>query len=229
KYLLEIAKLGGFFGSVSLSSTKLGERLGTSQQTASRRLQFLEEKGFITRTPDGKKSFYIAITDKGRSILKNLYDDLNVFFAGNVRELRFKGEVLSGIGEGKYYMMKYEDFFYRNLAIKPFPGTLNVKIINQSDMLVRKRIESQGGILLKGFSDETRSFGDVWAFPIKITKSSIPDLEVKGFFLKISRTHYEDHIVEIISEHNLRKKFSLSDGDIITIVHESEEVKDNGK
>lgn len=39
------------------------------------------------------------------------------------------GEVVSGLGEGAYYVRQYEPLIEEYLGFKPFPGTLNVKIL----------------------------------------------------------------------------------------------------
>jgi len=63
---------------IRVKSTEFCKTLGTSQQTASRRLQNLEKKGWIIR----KKMFnaqQIEITDKGYQIIFKIYEKLRIF------------------------------------------------------------------------------------------------------------------------------------------------------
>ncbi|MHA1372157.1 MAG: DUF120 domain-containing protein, partial [Promethearchaeota archaeon] len=121
--------------------------------------------------------------------------------------------------EGRYYIEKYKTFFFKNLGILPYPGTLNIKLLGERDILLRRRIEMLGGTLLKGFTDEERSFGDVWAFQVKIGLPNPKTETYNAFLLKIERTHYNDNILEIVSENNLRKSLNLEDDDLIRIVY----------
>ncbi|MBD3187905.1 DUF120 domain-containing protein [Candidatus Bathyarchaeota archaeon] len=220
-YLLEIAKVGGLFERVSISTTQIGERLGVSQQTASRRMKHLEKEDLITRDFDSSRTQVISLTEKGIAMLKKVHEELNVFFEKSPVSLCLKGRVLGGIGEGRYYVSKYKKFFEMNLNITPYPGTLNVRLLDETDILNRKKIELQGGILMKGFTDETRSFGDVWAYRVDISNNDGNGDEVEGYILKIKRTHYTSNIIEIISRWNLREKLHLQDGSFIKICYDS--------
>ncbi|NMC07001.1 MAG: DUF120 domain-containing protein [Candidatus Lokiarchaeota archaeon] len=221
RYLLEIAKAGGLAGRVPLSTTRVGELVGTSQQTASRRLAHLEELGFIKRFDvNGAKVQEILLTDKGIIELKEIYYQLDLIFSKQ-SDLSLRGKVTSGIKEGRYYVGKYSDFFRNNLAITPFPGTLNVKLLNERDVLLRSQIEVKGGILMRGFTEQERSFGDVFAYRVTISRESDGDTGpfLLAYFLKIERTHYDKSIIELISEHELRKELALKDDDLVRITY----------
>ncbi|HNS83271.1 MAG TPA: riboflavin kinase, partial [Methanolinea sp.] len=72
--LKAIALLGGCRGSVRVSSQSLGTTLGTSPQTASRRLQSLERQRLVSRTiaPDGQD---IMVTPLGEGELRREYQE----------------------------------------------------------------------------------------------------------------------------------------------------------
>lgn len=144
KYLVEIAKAGGLAGKIPLTTTNLGELVGASQQTASRKLAYLADNGFIHRVDvNGNKVQEISLTEKGIIELRKLHDELALIFS-KPREIVMRGKVTSGIGEGKYYVGKYLDFFKKNLAIEPFKGTLNIKLLDERDVLLRGQVEIQG-------------------------------------------------------------------------------------
>ncbi|MHA1683706.1 MAG: DUF120 domain-containing protein [Promethearchaeota archaeon] len=214
-YLLEIAKAGGMYNSVSISTAGIGKKLNVSQQTASRRLSHLAEHGYIKRETGTNKIQAISLAPKGIKLLRKIFDELYIFFSEFPVNITLKGRVLEGIGEGKYYVSKYSSFFKENLGEEPFPGTLNVQLLDEEDAINRKKIEIQGGILMRGFSDETRSFGDVSAYPINISSENRQNFSIPAHFLKIKRTHYSDNILEIISSENLRESLSLKNGTIV--------------
>ena len=70
--LKAVALEGGLAGDVKVSCASLGERLDASSQTASRRLQRLEEAGVIERevVNDGQ---WVAVTDAGEARLRGEY------------------------------------------------------------------------------------------------------------------------------------------------------------
>ena len=219
KYLIEIAKAGGLVANVSLTTTKIGELVGASQQTASRRLLELEQQGFIHRTDiEGDKGQRISLTEMGIIELRKLYGELVALFAGPC-EVVMRGKVISGIGEGKYYVGKYLNFFKKNLSIEPFKGTLNVKLLDEHDVFLRSQIEVQGGILMRGFTEEERSFGDVFAYRVNVIKDNGMGNSISAYFLKIERTHYDKTVLELISYTELRSELQLNDGDTVRIVY----------
>lgn len=206
--LYQIFKMGGHKGGVFVKTNELGRIMGTSQQTASRRLLELLKKGYIERelTIKGQN---IVITKKGLEALKEVYEVLRMGFEEHERAYYLKGIVFTGFGEGAYYVTRsgYSKQFEEKLGFKPYPGTLNLRLKSPEDMKIRKELELLPGILIKGFVNEGRSYGDVKCFKAKIFD------EVNGALLIINRTHYGSDVIEIISKENLREKFKLKDGD----------------
>ena len=98
--LKKIGLMGGINSSVAISSLKFADELGTSPQTASRRLISLENEGLITRTirTDGQ---YIMITKSGENLLRKEYADYKSIFEGETGLFRFEGKCISGLGEGR--------------------------------------------------------------------------------------------------------------------------------
>lgn len=228
-YLLELARAGAIAGRVSMTTTELGNRAGVSQQTASRRLRHMEVAGLVARAgAGGERGQDISLTEAGVAELRRIHAELNTVFSCLPREIVLHGKVSSGIGEGRYYVEKYHEFFERNLDMHPFPGTLNVRLLGDKDVMLRKQIEMQGGVLLRGFSDETRSFGDVFAFHVSLARGEPDSIEVPACFLKIARTHYDESVIEIISSHELRAVLKLADDDFVRIVYMPDNDKNHG-
>jgi riboflavin kinase len=205
-----IALRGGCKGPVFVSSQMIGEMLAISQQTASRRLKGLEARGLITRTiaADGQ---HVTVTSNGEEELRKEYQDFCRIFSECNKGYILSGTVVSGIGEGKYYMSlePYKQQFKTHLGFEPYPGTLNIRL-PASGLPVRKKIDSLGWIRIKGFSTDGRTFGDAKCLPCRI--DDIPcGIVVPG------RTHYPEDIIEVIAPVALRRKLGVEDTDTVTV------------
>jgi riboflavin kinase len=207
--LKAIAVLGGHRGPVWVSSQSLGKTLGISPQTSSRRLKSLEEGLFITRTmrPDGQ---FVTVTQKGERELRTEYADYARIFEDHGR-YTLQGLVISGLGEGRYYMSlpEYCSQFVRLLGYPPFPGTLNLQLTPASAQ-VKKKLEGLQWIGIQGFSSDNRTFGAVRALPCRIQ-------EVPCAIVVPGRSHYPEDVIEVIAPVGLRERFALSDRDQVTI------------
>ena len=208
--LKAIALQGGCKGPVFVSSQTIGDLLAISQQTASRRLKGLESHGFITRTiaADGQ---HVTVTRTGEAELQNEYQEYCRIFSECNKGYVLSGTVVSGIGEGKYYMSRepYKQQFNAYLGFEPYPGTLNIRLPSTS-LSVRKKIDSLEWIRIKGFSTDGRTFGDAKCLPCRI--GNIPcGIVVPG------RTHYPEDIIEVIAPVALRRKLGVGDTDTVTV------------
>jgi len=204
--LKRLALLGASGGQISLSSSMLAEALGTSIQTAARRLASLEEEGYIDRivTSSGQK---VKITDGGMLRLKQEYMDYQKIFFGGEFISKIKGKVASGLGEGQYYIALegYSSQFRQKLGFEPFPGTLNL-------LLTEPFAQGESNwARIEGFKDQSRTYGGCQCFPGKI--GGIPCAVVRP-----ERTSYPPRLVEIIAPANLRKTLGLKDGDEVEVV-----------
>jgi riboflavin kinase len=184
--------------------------LAISQQTASRRLKGLESRGLITRTiaADGQ---HVTVTSQGEEELRREYQEFCRIFSDDNKGYILSGALISGIGEGKYYMSlePYKQQFKTHLGFEPYPGTLNIRL-PASSLPVRKKIDSLGWIRIKGFSTDGRTFGDAKCLPCRI--GDVPcGIVVPG------RTHYPEDIIEVIAPIALRRKLGVEDTDTVTV------------
>ncbi|HUB92435.1 MAG TPA: DUF120 domain-containing protein [Candidatus Saccharimonadales bacterium] len=126
------------------------------------------------------------------------------------RTIEITGTVSSGLARGKYFMSKraYMDQMKAKLSFTPYPGTLNISVPEGETHKVRL-LKQTGGILIKGFKEGERTFGDVTAFKARLMGTSCAVI-----LPKLSK--YSDRI-EVISGERLRGKLKLSDGDKVTI------------
>ena len=158
---------------VETTTIMLGRAIQKSQQSASRHLADLEQHGFIERGPAGSgRNMSIKVTPSGfkeiellSSILNN---SLNTTTVGFEKKM-IHGVLVSGMGEGAYYMALdgYTRQFRTVIGYVPFPGTLNIRLWRSSDKdLVRRLVTStRAERIVESFSDGKRTYGWVKCFP----------------------------------------------------------------
>ncbi len=206
--LRKLALMGAMDDYIAISSRELGETLDMSQQSASKWILELIDCQYITRDLGTRKQ-RIKITQKGVEAMKKEYTEYRRIFE-RTDHINIRGEVASGMGEGGYYICQdgYIKQFEAKLGFVPFQGTFNVRIypeeIGKLDI-----IRSTSGILIEGFTNEGRSFGNVIAYKAKIHN-------INCAIIVPERSHYVD-ILEIIAPCSMRRTLSLSDGDRVDV------------
>jgi riboflavin kinase len=205
--LLKLAEMGAYRRIAKISTEFLAEKIGISQQTASRYVIELERKGWIQRTitPEGS---LIKIDDQGVRELQKLYSSLKVVLETPYPpSVTLEGTVFTGLGEGAYYITKehYRKQFIEKLGFEPYPGTLNLKLSTDYDIKTRMELEAYPAVEIKGFKNEDRTFGLVKCYPAIIGN------KVKGALITALRSHYDVSVLEIIAPVCLRKQLNLKD------------------
>jgi riboflavin kinase, archaea type len=207
--LKELALLGAMQNKIELSSYELAQKLQTSQQTASRYLLELDTQQMITRELGVKKQL-IQLTAAGTEVLETEYARYKQIFELSSKVV-FKGKLISGMGEGKYYTAQkgYAEQFEKHLGFVPYPGTFNVEIeyIERNKLRLLRNFP---GIVIDEFQAENRTFGGVVCFKAFINGND-------GAIVLPKRSHYTT-ILECISPYHLREKLRLRDGDEVEVV-----------
>ena len=211
--LYKLAELGASSRTVKVSTEYLAEKIGSSQQTASRHLINLEKMGWIKRTitPEGCLT---KITGLGVAELKKLYSEVRLIFESEYPpSLTLEGVLFSGLGEGAYYVNKegYRKQFMEKLGFNPYPGTFNIKLTTDYDIKAMSELEAYPCVELEGFEDESRTFGPVKCYPAIINN------KVKGAVIYALRSHYGDSVMEIVSPTFLRSSLKLKDGNKVKV------------
>ncbi len=207
--LLKLAKKGASHRGVVISLSWLANRLGTSRQTAARRLAGLEGQGLIERVL-GTRGQSVCITPAGLAALRAFHHELGSILKPMPRSMRLSGRVVAGMGEGSYYMsqLHYIKQFERELGFTPYPGTLDIKLEKDSleigEMLARLPSNQ-----VSGFETSERTFGPVKYFPAKLRKSNVA-------LILPHRSHHSD-VVELVARGNLRRTLRLKDGDLVHV------------
>ncbi|MFX1374534.1 MAG: DUF120 domain-containing protein [Promethearchaeota archaeon] len=201
---------------IHISSVEFGKILKISQQTASRRLNQLEEIGWIKRKITGKEQT-IKITKEGADVMLIIYNNLKQI----LQDILIVGEVTEGMGEGGYYVRipGYLYQFEKKLGFKPYYGTLNLQLSDLNKELLDENLNNRLPVLIEGFEDKEvgRSYGSVNCYNCLVSRLDKQENKKKAAILKIKRTHHKKNIVEILAKEYLREELNLKDGDRVRI------------
>jgi len=111
------------------------------------------------------------------------------------------GKIESGLGEGAYFVAKYEQLFLQHLGFTPFHGTLNVKVKEVP------KLENPITILPGG------SFKPVHCYKALLKGNGSQN---NVFVIRPEATKHPKEIVEIIAPICIKEKYGLKDGDTVT-------------
>ncbi|MGQ4870564.1 MAG: DUF120 domain-containing protein [Candidatus Thorarchaeota archaeon] len=208
--LYALAKKGAVYRRQTLTTRELGEMLGVSQQTASRRIAECVNEGLVSRV-HSVGGMIVQVTDRGREMLRQVLADLEAAFVPPSDEIIIEGVVTAGLGEGAYYVGIYSSRFEQALGFRPYPGTLNVKVIDEESKRAVSAMRKTPPLVVKGFSHEGRTFGDVICYRVKVNN------RVDAAIVIAQRTHHGPDILEVIAPIQLRNELKLDDRNVITL------------
>jgi riboflavin kinase len=216
--LLHLGKLGGLRRSVVITTQTLGEAIGLSQQSISRRLTSMENDNLIVRTYT-RQGNSIRVTPEGTAFLDQIFSDLWMILASKGREtlekFRIKGKVITGIGDGAYYMSRkgYQRQFESILGFRPFPGTLNLQLLSEPYLENFRRLISAPTDLVSEFKEDGRVFGKVFVWFANLI---IKDKVIPVAIVYPDRTHHIDQL-ELICEEHIKTTYNVKDGDELEV------------
>jgi riboflavin kinase len=215
QHLLTLSYLlskGAKYNYLTITTSSLGKNIHKSQQAASKHLLELEQNKFITRIVNGR-NLSVKITSRGFSEMVKLSSILQKSLDSSPSHVYLTGTLVSGMGEGAYYMglKGYTKQFKSKIGYVPFPGTLNVRLDKKIHQESIKQFETLDGIKLDGFSDGKRTYGWVKCFSAKLNNSINCELII------LERTHHDDSVIELISKTCLRKNTTLKDDSKVSI------------
>mgnify|MGYP000270533837 CR=1 FL=1 len=206
---------GGLEGEVKVSCSALAERLDASNQTASRRLQGLDDAGLVERqmVSDGQ---WVSITEDGEWALKREYEDYRRIFE-TPAGVDLTGTVTSGMGEGRHYisLSGYMAQFEGRLGYEPFLGTLNVELTDES-VRARSAMEALDPVPIDGWEDDDRTYGPAVCYPAVVETQDGAVYE-RAHTIAPERTHHDEDQLEVIAPIKLRDELGLEDGDHVTV------------
>jgi len=204
--LLELLRQRAHASPVKITTTQLAELTGIAQQTVSNKLIKLESEGKILRSEKG-----ILIKPEFVAELKGSLAELKASLEEGPERISMRGRVVSGIGDGKYYMSLdgYRKQFAGKFGFTPYKGTLNLEI-GTDEIENRIRLKNRQAVEIASFSDEHRGYGALRAYVCKIKKGGKSET---GAIIFPERSHHGINTLEIVSEKFLRKALGLKDGE----------------
>ncbi|EHR79514.1 riboflavin kinase [Thermococcus litoralis DSM 5473] len=203
KLLISLARKGAIGDKVKITLRELSKEIEISPQSVMRKLENMEKMGYLKREVSGKKTF-VEVTPDGLGLLEEIFDEIGKILYGKY----ILGEVVSGIGEGRYYVEQYKDRIKEYLGFTPYPGTLNLLIIFPKT--IYDALYNVEPIIIPGFTKGGRTFGDVKAYRVRING-------IEGAIVVPSRTIHPPRVAEIIAPVCLREKLNLKDGSKVKV------------
>jgi len=214
--LKRVALDGGLDGRAKLSCSGLADRLDASAQTASRRLQRLDDADLLDRDvlADGQR---VTVTEAGAALLRREYADYRRLFEAETT-LSLDGTVTSGMGEGRHYisLSGYMAQFRDRLDYEPFPGTLNVELTSESAR-ARSELEAMAdeATPIDGWEDGDRTFGPATCYAARVEAGG--DTYDGAHVIVPERTHHDATQLELVAPVKLRDVLDLEDGERLTV------------
>jgi riboflavin kinase len=156
--LYVLAQEGAVHKRAVLTTRKLGNLLGVSQQTASRRVTYCAEEGYVSRVHTAN-GMLIQLSKKGVKELKGVMTGLELALVPREEEIVIAGRVVHGLGEGAYYVDAYSPRFHESLGFEPYSGTLNVKIVDDDSRSAINRMKQTPPLIVPGFTHEAEAQG----------------------------------------------------------------------
>ena len=208
-----MALQGGIRHPVHISSISLSKQLDVSQQSASRYLIELVEKGYLERKL-AQGGQVVTIMNKGIAVMRRESSEYGLIF-GSQEEIEMEGTLETGLGEGGYYISKrgYMEQFEKRLDWRPFEGTFNLRL-EENEVPKIEAMKAAEGILIEGFEQEGRTFGKAWLFKCVLINGSKKVEECAVISPK--RTHYR-RVIEVISPVYLRDELKAKDGESFVV------------
>ncbi|HEY7695420.1 MAG TPA: DUF120 domain-containing protein [Nitrososphaeraceae archaeon] len=217
EYVITLAKLllkGAKDNFIEFTSTDIGIEINKSQQAASKVILELQDLKYVERVKKGH-GYLIRVTDEGFSIVKKMSEFLHMALNSSPGKVHFSGTLVSGMGEGKYYMSLdgYRKQFEKKIGYIPFPGTLNIRIVDPLSLENRDKIETFRYHFVDGFSDSKRTYGWVKCYPVILNGNE----KIRTDLLILERTHHDNNMLEIIAPVNIKKVLNLKNGDNVKV------------
>lgn len=213
-FLYWVAYLSNFNAGKPIQVSDLVPLIPISQQTISRRIIELETKGFLKRTYPQRISA-VEVTERGLAQLAHVKRILGDIFNKRNEVSTFIGKVNEGMGEGKHYIQKsgYYEQFEEKLGYRPFLGTLNLEMAASDYRQITDLLAKIDSIIIKGFRDNTRSYGNVLCYKVELSDPSSTDGKtLDAALLRIERTSHKPFVLEFISSVCVRDYFTVGNG-----------------
>lgn len=128
------------------------------------------------------------------------------------KELRFKirGKVSKGLNEGRNFTQIpwVRIQFIEKLGIDPYPGTLNLEILDKDNLGKYKKLKYTEAIEI---IPEDLNYCKAKCYPVLINGT------LKGAIVIPLVEGYPENKIELIAHENIKERFNLKEGDLVEI------------
>ena len=130
-------------------------------------------------------------------------------FSSNNR-VKIRGRIVEGVREAANFTQIpwVRKQFISELSIDPYPGTLNLEIVDPESLQNFKGLKALRG---KEITPEDRSFCNAKCYPILING------RLKGAIVLPMVPNYPENKMELISSQNIKQALSVKTGDFLEI------------
>lgn len=136
----------------------------------------------------------------------------------NTGSVKLRGTVTSGEGDAKNFISLpgYMEQFQEKLGYKPYPGTLNIQLDEQS-IPKRADLDEDTQITIEEWEQDGNMFGAVFCFLVSVSaassSASVDDIHA----IYPDRTDHDLGVLELIAPVNLRDRLEVDDGDRVSV------------
>ncbi len=206
--LLELARQGCARAPVRIDKALAAANLEVSAWTLSKWLREAAALGYVESVGRGRG---YVLTERALKELRKLVEDLEGALGG-VERVVLTGTVFRGLGEGSFFvsLAEYREHFRSFLGFDPYPGTLNVRLDEES---IAKRRLLEG---LEGYRVPPIRRGDVEYCGARLFRAVING-SVEGGVVIPDRTVYGPDVVEVVAKVCLRDALGIKDGDRVRV------------
>ena len=133
---------------------------------------------------------------------------METIFSNN--RVKIRGRIVEGLREaGNFTQIPWvKKQFISKLFIDPYPGTLNLEIVDPESLKTFKELKAKKGIEV---TPEDPSFCSAQCYPVLIHG------QLKGAIVYPLVESYSENKMELIATQNLKQALSLKPGDILDV------------
>jgi riboflavin kinase, archaea type len=124
--------------------------------------------------------------------------------------VKIRGRIVEGLREaGSFTQIPWvKRQFIEKLSIDPYPGTLNLEIVDPQSLIAFKELKNKKGIEI---TPEDPSFCSAQCYPVLING------QLKGAIVFPLVEGYPENKMELIASQNIKAAFSVATGDILEV------------
>jgi riboflavin kinase len=133
---------------------------------------------------------------------------MEMVFSNN--RVKIRGRIIEGLREGANFtqISWVRKQFISKLGIDPYPGTLNLEIVDEKDCETFKRLKTAQGVEI---APEDPSFCSGKCYPVLING------QLKGAIVLPMVEGYPKNKIELIASQNIKEALTASTGDYLEV------------